>query len=217
MSFIEIYKNACKTSRFTPKRDLYKAVDVLREILDISLKDYPIDIFSVIKCLHRYINIRYESFRDKSFGGFLIKNGSDDTSHIILNKNLAYPDWTFGCAHELIHYFCHDSENTYLIRPNSEKFNDIYEWQANEGAAELLLPYKIFIKEYFESMDYYKNESDTVKGIARAYHVREKVVNYRINNLAYEMVQYKAGVPLKEIELVSKRKLRELGYGKRLV
>lgn len=54
-------------------------------------------------------------------------------------------------AHELIHYWFHPEQGAfYPFSPASRDKEK--EWQANEGAAELLLPYRDFVPRYVQTV-----------------------------------------------------------------
>jgi hypothetical protein len=97
----------------------------------------------------------------------------------------------------------------------SSQQNPFYEWQANEGAAELLVPYKDFIPKYIEVAKRVRRvptyKSDINDELAPIYGVTDYVINNRIKNLQYEIYQYKNGVPLDELVILSKRKQEEYG------
>lgn len=64
------------------------------------------------------------------------------TLQLILQKELE--SVAFDLTHEMMHFLLHPENRKYYI---SSSLCDIdnFEWQANEGAAELLVPYKHFI------------------------------------------------------------------------
>lgn len=79
------------------------------------------------------------------------------------------------------------------------------EWQANEGAAELLLPYKDFIPRFVQTAKYveenYEPLEEVYNELARFYKVMPIVVDYRIRNLESEILQYINGTPIERIVL----------------
>ena len=91
-----------------------------------------------------------------------------------------------------------------------QKQNTFIEWQANEGAAQFLVPYQDFIPRY--NQEYEKVLSYCVNDIlADHYNVTPQVIIHRVSNLKQEFRQYENGVPIERINLVSNRQAREQG------
>ena len=71
-----------------------------------------------------------------------------DINCILVNSNLSYAERNFYGFHELIHVFSSplNSAQTFscfdTVKPHQ---NPYIEWIANEGAAELLVPYKVLL------------------------------------------------------------------------
>ena len=68
--------------------------------------------------------------------------GGIGPSQIALNQNASLPSQRFTLSHELSHYLLHQNHTQFLC-DGCER--SPLEWQANEAAAELLLPYRIFL------------------------------------------------------------------------
>ena len=108
--------------------------------------------------------------------------------------------------HELIHYWLHDRDMFYCLN-GAESHG---EWQANEGAAQFLIPYQSFIPNYCYLHDrfygYFAPQAAhdmLIKALAGKYMVGEMTVKFRIKSLGAEISQYVGGVAVRDIKVVS--------------
>ncbi|MDR1674173.1 MAG: ImmA/IrrE family metallo-endopeptidase [Oscillospiraceae bacterium] len=196
---------------YITKKQLYAFVEKLRS--QLGLFDVPVN---VMNALPSNIILEFADFKTYGFSGAAFVGSKSDM--IVLNKNRAPTDQNFDCAHELIHltkhrnyginYFecfekaaetgnstCKESdlldENTCDLR--------ILEWQANEGAAELLLPYKLVIPDFselFKKLSSYTwtEMHDLFTVLSQKYNTGYSLTYNRIRNLAYEIHQYENGI-----------------------
>jgi|AGTN01.1.fsa_nt_gi Predicted Zn peptidase len=203
-------RSKCEIPRNTDKKTLYKKVQDMRKLLGIELDDYPINIFEILQRLKDIIDISYENLSLK-LGGILIINEQPYKSAMLINSKR---NKTFSAAHELVHYLGHSENDTYLhLQGNSE----FIEWQANEGAAEFLLPYKLFIPDFYNLSKRTFWTDEIIQILAEQYNVSTGQVATRIKSLEYEIKQYFAGVDIDKVVIMSKRKYeQELIYGKEL-
>ena len=124
-------------------------INLLRKHLGLSNENYPLDAISLAKKVCRGLTIEQIDFKTITICGILYKGIS--TTSIALNSNRSVTMQNFDCCNELIHYFCHDIKECQCVcaEVGSETSpitqNPFLEWQANEGAAELLVPYQMFI------------------------------------------------------------------------
>ena len=121
----------------------------------------------------------------------------------------------FDCGHEMIHLVLHRNLNQKTfncfekVTPNQNIFT---EWQANEGAAEFFVPYKVLlpmIKSYPEPLTTYTSIEKFKSEMEKQFNVPSAVISYRLENLSYEITQYQSGTPLFQIEILSKKKQAE--------
>ena len=126
------------------------------------------------------------------------------SSVILVNSNKSPLDQRFDLAHELIHFWFHPSQTSFSFQKPHLRDKE-KEWQANEGAAELLLPYKDFIPRFVKTAKYveenYEPLEEVYNELARFYKVMPIVVDYRIRNLESEILQYINGTPIERIVL----------------
>ncbi|MCR5479328.1 MAG: ImmA/IrrE family metallo-endopeptidase [Ruminococcus sp.] len=153
-----------------------------------------------------------------------LANSESDINCILINSNLSQTELNFHGTHELMHiYLPSESKGTTFrcydkIRPYQDSY---LEWLANEGAAELLMPYKWFIVDFSELYKLYS--TDRTRWIqhyqfftpfdllAHKYHVSTMVVKNRIRNLSYEIQQYNQGVDINRIRILSNTQQERLG------
>lgn len=197
------------------KKELYEKVEDIRNVLDIKLSDYPIFIE---KFIENTTTIEKVPFSTHGIRG-LAFTGNAAKPCIILNANLSSSESNFYCGHEVIHMLLHPSKShtTFTcydsIRQNQ---NGFMEWQANEGSAELLMPYRIVIPEYVDlkmkaSLGFWPYDGDVFDVLADRYHLTHTVCYNRISSLSYEIQQFERGVPLDTLQILSKAALRAAG------
>lgn len=96
-------------------------------------------------------------------------------------------------------------------RPNQDRF---LEWQANEGAAELLLPARVLlplVRERYPALHTWKDYLRFKGELAENFRITEAVVTFRFESLKYEITQYLSGIPYEEVRILSSAKQRESG------
>ena len=116
--------------------------------LNINERNFPRNSIDIIKKYYSDIEIFYEKFHTKDIGGIIYIG--DITTSILLNSQRNNKSLNFDCMHELIHYWCHSKNNYLCVESNKMKSKKDLEWQANEGAAQALMPKDIFVQKYFE-------------------------------------------------------------------
>lgn len=203
-----------KTEYWT-KRMLYEFVDALRTSLGITLasSNFPINSVEIGKKHCNNLTIEKIPFPTHYICGILYKG--DSSTSIALNANRDDYMQNFDCMHELIHYFFHDISYCQLMCSEKNIKQDSYiEWQANEGAAQFLVPYQIFIPKYLELEKKYAHsfwEDDSIEELAKYFNVSYGVIKNRINSLETEILQYKRGTNINSLVVISKSKAISLG------
>ena len=195
------------------KRDLYKSVDRFRTKYSFSVSD-PIDIPLLIE-RSKHICVEYANLKTPGLCGLAMVGDIEDT--IVLNSNRTKTEQRFDCSHELIHLYLHrcvERSFNCFTAPRSKQ-NSFLEWQANEGAAEMLVPYRDFIPRFYRHFCEMKQEPfDGVPiqaKLADFYSVSTQVIENRIQSLSYEIHQYSQGVPICEIVLMSRAQQKRQG------
>jgi len=189
------------------KLDLYKIVDTIRENYKIDNDIYPIN--SVELCKNKdEILIDEIPFKTAGMRGMAIVS-DEEKDIILLNSYRDCIAHNFDCSHELIHLNLHrnQSEKTFncydKVKPHQD---EILEWQANEGAAELLVPYKLFLPKIKDSCSCLKDWQNIrmLKFIlASDFCVTETVIQYRIESLKYEICQFLNGTSIDDLDILS--------------
>ena len=131
-------------------------------------------------------------------------------SAIVLGAGRNERSQKFILCHELIHYYLHPGRGRTLCRLDEQ--NDILEWQANEGAAQLLIPWQDFLPRIKARRSALRTDKARVfADLAKFYDVSGQMVRFRIGTLSDEIAQHLGGVPLERIKLRSRRELLRIG------
>lgn len=191
---------------FLTKEQLYSLIDYIRDSFDINIKE----VFNVLKFyqanLSDIIKLNCHKFNDKKIGGLLIKNKFPELSYITINDSKEAESMAFDLTHELIHFFLHPENRKNYI---SSSLCDIdnFEWQANEGAAELLVPYRRFIPHFSKNIKVCSSRADYLEllsYLSNTYKVSTAVLEYRIAGLKYEIKQFENGTDVNDLQILSK-------------
>lgn len=198
------------------KAGLYTAVNKLRGRLEISWEDYPLDLRAL--CGERgSIQTALLPFRTEGLKGMSVIGSEGESDVILINQAVSWEEQNFICAHELLHLTLHRDAPARSFRcferalPNQDGSQ---EWQANEGAAELLVPAALLfpaVRRSFLSLEEGNRVETFRKETAQRFRVVEAVVTYRLESLKYELSQYLAGVPREQIRCLSHRQQEKLG------
>ena len=200
------------------KAELYDTVSGLKNYFGIGEFDYPINTFDLCSQI-KGLKVQKISFKTKDLRGMLCVAKDQTENHVILiNDCKSNEEQNYHCAHEFMHLFgdsqkpgtilkCYDK-----VKPNQDSYT---EWIANEGAAEFLILYRVFIPEFSKLYDFSKNNFSewhrmyglsTVEYIlANLFRVSEMVITNRIKNLAFEIWQYRGYNTLDGISILSRK------------
>lgn len=149
--------------------------------------------------------MRFLNFQSARLCGVLIRG--EYLAQIALNENASPQSQRFTLSHELSHYLLHQ-QHTQFLCDGCER--SPLEWQANEAAAELLLPYRIFLP-ILSNIRSNSNRLSSLLDLSQRFGVSTQMVRNRVESLSYELWQYREGVPLDKLKLVSRRRQVELG------
>jgi len=200
--------------RYLTKKDLYQVITLLAELngFNFNAVNYKVNSIELAKRVCHNLHLEYLDFKTTDLCGILYK--SEKSTSIALNSRRSVGGRNFDCMHELMHYWLHDSEAFYCsdkLEPSPT--SDYFEWQANEGAAQFLMPYQVFIPTYCRLKDSLSATcSETDKEIAnrlcRRFNVGKKSIEIRIKGLEYEIDQFKNGIRIDELKILSLNKYR---------
>jgi Zn-dependent peptidase ImmA (M78 family) len=198
------------------KADLYKYVDKLRWIY--GLPEGPINMIKICEGLSR-IEVANSNFYTSGLRGMAYIANSHYENHVILlNSNSSLQEKNYTCGHEFIHINKHQNLGTSVfscfeqVRSQQDKF---LEWQANEGSAELLVPYRKLLPLIREQLPDSPSCMEIVhlkKRLADQFQVSDAVIHYRLESLKYEIFQYLDwDRPLEKLEILSATQQRNRG------
>ena len=184
----------------------------------------PFNVFEICSALKR-TDIRTCPFTTKGLRGIAtIANNPSDINCILVNSNLSFVEQNFHGIHELIHIVTcpKNSGQTFscfeTVKPNQ---NSYIEWVANEGAAELLIPYRKLlpiIKKKYPALIQDLGTYSFCEEYADVFSVTPTVLQHRIDSLKYEISQYISGTDIDSIQILSKKAQENRGiYIKSLV
>ena len=173
---------------------------------NVYAQNYRIDSIALAMAVCLNPEIKILEFNDITICGILYKGEFSTT--IGLNARRSPAGRNFDCMHELIHYWMHNRDTFYCL----ENISSHIEWQANEGAAQFLMPYQSFIPNYcrFHDKFYSKLPPDQayraqIAALAAHYMVGELAVKFRLERLKNEIAQYINGTAVKNIRIISSR------------
>lgn len=147
-----------------------------------------------------------------------ISNNLQRENHVILvNANKTQAEINYHGTHELMHIAIQNNSGVQAFKcyDKVKPTQDFYtEWQANEGAAEFLVPYKLLlplIKENYNKLQedfgtyYFCENCSLLFGVSRV------VMQNRLNALSYEIEQYLNGTSLDSIRILSNSQQKREG------
>ncbi len=159
-----------------------------RQVLDKqSIKSFPVPVERIAKALGA--QIRFAPLDDELSGMVYVKDGVP----IIGVNSLHHPNrQRFTIAHEIGHMELHlemitssvhvDKKFIGLMRDsNSSTGNEEIEIQANQFAAELLMPQKL-IEEELEGKQFDIDDDGPIEELAKKFRVSKQALLYRIGN-----------------------------------
>lgn len=188
------------------KKDLYLAVDAVRSKSGIEFSQTQ-EPFSALCSNLGYgkFDVEHIDLSTRSIRGIACTGDKI----ILLNKKRNAVEQNFDCAHEFYHVLLHGSANYATFKCfdyEHPKQDPAFEWQANESAAESLVPYRKFIPRFvalaLQCGNPY-NYQVLLEYLASKYHVPVAVIQYRIENLKYEIHQYINGVAIEKLDIRS--------------
>lgn len=195
------------------KGEFYSKIDRFRD--QYNLNNYPIDAFKLCDTLG--IKQAAVNFHTAGLRGMACVGGSYVGDVILLNANRNAIEQNYDCLHEIIHikfqggagikeFQCFDK-----IRESQDSY---LEWQANEGAAEVSVPYRVIIPMVVERYNELLKDVNTYafcEGIAPYFNVTPQVIQYRLDNLKYEISQAVRGTPIRQVQILSKSQQENRG------
>ena len=141
------------------------------------------------------IDVTSEYMQDQSISGFLQKKTADGRPIIVLNNTNSDVRQRFTIAHELGHYFLHSSQSTHVDdmytaelvmyrNQESSQATHLREIEANQFAAELLMPERMVLDNLQQLRSDSKGMSEIVGELAAQYQVSETAMTIRLEKIA---------------------------------
>lgn len=189
------------------KAGLYQQINNYRYSLGLEPDEYGIDVVKL--CRQQGIRIENIPFYSPGLRGMAIIGGESESDVIFLNSERSHTEQNVDCAHECVHLGFHRKEpyRTFKCFEKVAPGQDHYiEWQANEGGAEITVPYRHLlqrIKRYEHLLNNHANVTAFKIEMMEMCNVTEAVITFRLESLKYEIAQYLAGIPLNELRILS--------------
>lgn len=161
-----------------------KAAELLRQGGVVSA---PVDVERLAKTVAR-ATVKYEPFEGKLSG--LVHRGRDGQAVIGVNKSHAEVRQRFTIAHELGHLLLHAQEDLHvdegiwLRNERSSRAEDEREIEANQFAAELLMPTDLVQEAVAgRNLDLVNDEDETLIELATKFKVSRQALSFRLSRL----------------------------------
>ena len=146
------------------------------------------------KIVEKYgIQINYLDLSEE-ISGAMKREGKSGKPVIIVNSKHLDERKRFTIAHELGHFLLHsltpnhiDKQGVYFRDGDSSTGENIMEIQANQFAAELLMPINALKKDFFENSKLIKGDDPTelIEKLAEKYKVSKQAMAIRISKFIY--------------------------------
>lgn len=202
-------------SKYSTKKEIYQNVNEIRQYMGLNKGSvYPLNSVQLATSFCKNLTINKINFETTDICGILYKG--ENTTSIALNESRTEEQQNFDCAHELIHYFFHDisfckcvcSEKKIIEQERS------IEYQANEGSAELLVPYELILPEIKKARPSLKAWHDFHKfkfNMSLMFNVTDIVISFRLESLKYEIMQYLNGTSINNLKILSNTQQTKMG------
>lgn len=195
-------------SRINSKAELYQTAAILREKLGLT---DPCDAETVLQRIQAQPNVRvaYLPFQSPALRGMCSPGKPGQEDIILLSSRLSDRERGFYAAHEWIHLCCHRNEQKAPFRCNdytTPRQDSYQEWQANEGAAEILMPWQLVLQYILDNPPDLSSRTSLVRlrlQLADRFGVSDQMAAVRLESLRYEIACALSGQPLDSIELLS--------------
>lgn len=154
-------------------------------------KDAAIDITKFAQFLGA--DVKYAPYDDGDLAGMLVR-GQENRPTIAVNSSHHPNRRRFTIAHECGHLLLHDQDvfvdeklSVRMRDENSALAVSIEEIEANQFAAEVLMPYSNLMKDIDDINFDIEDDSDTI-ALAKKYKVSRQAMSYRVYNLVSNMI-----------------------------
>lgn len=194
-------------TKYLNKRQLYSLIHKHKQQLGLNCNDYGFNMIQL--CRQKGILLEQLPFKTKYLRGIASIGNEIEKDVILLNSNRVFIEQNFDCSHEFVHLCIHRNLDKKIFNCMDAVYvkQDKYiEWQANEGAAELLVPYEELLP-LIKNGPFNLNNPYEIKNlknfVANIFNVTIKVIEFRLESLKYEIHQYLNDTPLNKIRILS--------------
>ncbi len=178
---------------FLTKAELYDRMEDFRRDTGVVGPLDPVELAGRLG-----IKVSVYPFDSKRFSGALLRGANH--SEIIISASRSPEGRRFTAAHELVHWYLHAGATFWC----SDTKPTALEWQANAGAAELLMPYRLVLPVVMNIRSLYiADRAAAVKLVAERFGVSPSAAAARLGELSPELAQYLAGAPLEMVQVRS--------------
>ncbi|MFV0413338.1 MAG: ImmA/IrrE family metallo-endopeptidase [Oscillospiraceae bacterium] len=190
------------------KAELYCRVDDIRRRYGFAASRDPLcmELF----CKRLGLRVEYYPYKTKGLRGVALI----DKDMISINSNIAEISRKFYTGHELLHFFFHAERQQVFNCFETPPKDDFMEWEANEGAAEFILPRRAFLHYVADAApdihggrQYYALK----RNMAKHFNVSAQNIHYRFQGLKYEIAQCLTGTPINQIIYLSEKQQQHAG------
>ncbi|MBE6929409.1 MAG: ImmA/IrrE family metallo-endopeptidase [Ruminococcaceae bacterium] len=175
------------------RRELYRRVEEFRQAFHVGKG--PVDVFAICEQIPG-LELRQVVLKTHGFNGVYMRGESRDL--ILLNAARTRKEQMFDLSHELMHWWLHREKASHGRR------DALKEWQANEGAAELLVPWKELAQRVYAcrgALSSAENLRRFTTAQAQRCGVTEAVIRFRYESLRAELALARAGVKPSSLEV----------------
>lgn len=167
--------NSEMKSSFLSAEEISSAEEMWRFAKDSGINELPIDLEKLVEKLS--IQLKKKSLDDE-ISGELYRDQEEGNWVIVVNRNQTEARQRFTIAHELGHYVLHRNESDVfedeIFFRSDEK--DLSEYQADNFAAELLMPKELFASALNE-------KGCSIETLAKKFGVSYVATRIRLNNI----------------------------------
>ena len=176
------------------KAELYCKIRELRAQFGICPDDYPLNVLDLCD-KYPGIQVCFYNFKTVGLKGMAHIGEGTDNDVIIVNAKQEKAERNFTITHEVMHLIFHRDEPIKQFscydKVRSTQ-NSYVEWQANEGAAEFIIPAFLFLKIIKEEWNTLHTSRDFAKlkdHLSLKFNATPHVIEIRYEHLKYEIFQ----------------------------
>lgn len=198
------------------KAELYQVADQIREQLGLHAPCTAEEVYQRI-IAREDIGLAFIPLNTWGLQGMSSAGENGERDIILLSDALGKLERGFYAAHELIHLTCHRDQQRgrfYCFFDKTLEQDDFLEWQANEGAAQIVMPMQQFLPEALALLPNMGDRTGLLRmrlKLAAHFGVTDSMVQVRLESLKYELYQAWIGQEIASITPLSAREQQRMG------